>query len=273
MSDSYKVYASKDYVDKKVPDTGGDVNKMLVTDVGGNTVWKDRLLTSERVFSTDYDEVTFTFDKTAEYIVVREYPTVYYNFQKASDYVYAPEGVLAGAFWMSNDLESKQITLSFDTICGGKLYLCGYIMICTEPGEYSFTLNGYENTVVFPAAGTYFARRTNDNAYVCKAHMYPHFDVALLKSKTLYIPSGATLTLAEGATVNDETGTIARTDDVPSIEGLASKDYVDEAVASAFMNIPSGLPDVTTDNNGAFLRVVDGAWAVATIANAEEASF
>lgn len=35
----------------------------------------------------------------------------------------------------------------------------------------------------------------------------------------------------------------------------------------------SGLPAVTTDNNGQFLRVVDGVWAAATVPNAEEASF
>jgi hypothetical protein len=35
----------------------------------------------------------------------------------------------------------------------------------------------------------------------------------------------------------------------------------------------SGLPEVTTDDNGAFLRVVNGVWTAVTVANAEEASF
>lgn len=35
----------------------------------------------------------------------------------------------------------------------------------------------------------------------------------------------------------------------------------------------SCLPEVTTDDNGAFLRVVDGAWAVATIESAEGVGF
>ena len=34
-----------------------------------------------------------------------------------------------------------------------------------------------------------------------------------------------------------------------------------------------GLPTVTTANNGQFLRVVNGAWAAATVPSAEEASF
>lgn len=35
----------------------------------------------------------------------------------------------------------------------------------------------------------------------------------------------------------------------------------------------SSLPDVTTADNGKFLRVVEGQWAAATVPNAEEASF
>ena len=33
------------------------------------------------------------------------------------------------------------------------------------------------------------------------------------------------------------------------------------------------VPEVSTDDNGKFLRVVDGAWAVSSVPNAEEASF
>lgn len=42
------------------------------------------------------------------------------------------------------------------------------------------------------------------------------------------------------------------------------------------IEIPSaaaGLPDVTADSNGAFLRVVNGVWAVANLENAEEVAF
>lgn len=37
--------------------------------------------------------------------------------------------------------------------------------------------------------------------------------------------------------------------------------------------IPNTMPEVTTSDNGKFLRVVDGTWAAATVPNAEEASF
>ena len=38
-------------------------------------------------------------------------------------------------------------------------------------------------------------------------------------------------------------------------------------------NAPSGLPTVTTEDNGKVLRVVDGAWAAVKIANANGGSF
>lgn len=36
---------------------------------------------------------------------------------------------------------------------------------------------------------------------------------------------------------------------------------------------PSSVPDVTTTDNGKFLRVVDGAWSATTVPNAEEVAF
>ena len=38
-------------------------------------------------------------------------------------------------------------------------------------------------------------------------------------------------------------------------------------------SLPEGVPVVTTENNGAFLRVVNGAWAIATVPNAEGVTF
>ena len=49
-----------------------------------------------------------------------------------------------------------------------------------------------------------------------------------------------------------------------------------EDVLAEMPDVPgsgSALPPVTAENNGAFLRVVDGAWAVATIPSAEGVSF
>lgn len=39
------------------------------------------------------------------------------------------------------------------------------------------------------------------------------------------------------------------------------------------INIPSDLPEVTDDNNGAFLQVVNGVWTAVQLSDAEEATF
>ena len=58
---------------------------------------------------------------------------------------------------------------------------------------------------------------------------------------------------------------------------MVSKDYgydMNLVQEGAIESYPlSLLPEVTAENNGSFLRVVDGKWAVASIANAEGASF
>lgn len=38
-------------------------------------------------------------------------------------------------------------------------------------------------------------------------------------------------------------------------------------------NSENGLPEVSTQDNGKFLKVVNGAWAAVSVPNAEEASF
>lgn len=43
--------------------------------------------------------------------------------------------------------------------------------------------------------------------------------------------------------------------------------------STSTFTIDKELPTVTTENNGDFLRVVNGAWVASTVPNAEEASF
>lgn len=49
--------------------------------------------------------------------------------------------------------------------------------------------------------------------------------------------------------------------------------YTENVVKIPAKFLPEMLPAVTTDDNGKFLRVVDGAWAVASIQSAEEVAF
>ena len=79
-------------------------------------------------------------------------------------------------------------------------------------------------------------------------------------------------------------GTLARASDIPTVPtelknpyslnikiGNATTSY--DGSAAKTVEIPKGVPAVTTDDDGKFLRVVNGAWAAVEIANANGGSF
>lgn len=87
-----------------------------------------------------------------------------------------------------------------------------------------------------------------------------------------------------GSAWSVETGTLANSDDIPTIPeylpnpnalnikiGDTTTSY-DGSVAKT-VEIPEGVPSVTTADNGKFLRVANGAWAAVEIANANGVSF
>ena len=80
------------------------------------------------------------------------------------------------------------------------------------------------------------------------------------------------------------TGTLASSDDIPTIPeylpnpnalnitiGSTTTSY--DGSAAKTVEIPEGVPSVTTADNGKFLRVANGAWAAVEIANANGVSF
>lgn len=80
------------------------------------------------------------------------------------------------------------------------------------------------------------------------------------------------------------TGTLASSEDIPTIPeylpnpnalnikiGNTTTSY--DGSAAKTVEIPEGVPSVTTADNGKFLRVANGAWAAVEIANANGVSF
>ena len=89
-----------------------------------------------------------------------------------------------------------------------------------------------------------------------------------------------------GAEINSKLGRIedlaaavsAHEEELKKKVGVTAQTLTEEQKAQARANIGAvagaeALPSVSASNNGQFLRVVNGVWAAATIANAEEATF
>lgn len=88
----------------------------------------------------------------------------------------------------------------------------------------------------------------------------------------------------DGSAWSAETGTLASSEDIPTIPeylpnphplnikiGDTTTSY--DGSAAKTVEIPEGVPSVTTADNGKFLRVVNGKWAAAAIDNANGGSF
>ena len=87
-----------------------------------------------------------------------------------------------------------------------------------------------------------------------------------------------------GSAWSVKTGTLANSDDIPTIpEYLPNPNALNikigdtttsyDGSAAKTVEIPEGVPSVTTADNGKFLRVVNGVWAAAAIHNANGVSF
>lgn len=88
----------------------------------------------------------------------------------------------------------------------------------------------------------------------------------------------------DGSAWSAATGMLASSEDIPTIpEYLPNPNALNikidgtttsyDGSAAKTVEIPEGVPSVTTADNGKFLRVVNGAWAAVEIANANGGSF
>lgn len=106
----------------------------------------------------------------------------------------------------------------------------------------------------------------------------------LLVFAVLTGPKGLMAVNYNGSVWSIITGTLASSDDIPTIPeylpnpnalnikiGNTTTSY--DGSAAKTVEIPEGVPSVTTADNGKFLRVANGAWAAVEIANANGVSF
>lgn len=90
MSDSYKIYASQDYVDSKGLPDGASANQQLVTDREGVVKWDEKPFYQFQ----DVEEITWDGDTTGR----EEVPYGNFKFYKISDTIYPPDGIIGSTF-------------------------------------------------------------------------------------------------------------------------------------------------------------------------------
>lgn len=170
------------------------------------------------------------------------------NYYKVSDYTAAYNDILN---FVSKTATGGSSTYFYN---GTNCCRCGGVIIILEAGECALSRNGYEEPTSFtaPSAGLYFEdKRSMGTTYTNRLIM----TVRELIKNPLITASRDGSKYFSISVGNDGIPTIMDTTDPTNIW------------------TPQTLPTVTADNNGAFLRVVDGAWAATTLPNAEEASF
>lgn len=109
------------------------------------------------------------------------------------------------------------------------------------------------------------------------------FDQVILSFIALSGPEFAIVDY-DGSAWSVNTGMLASSEDIPKIPevlpnpnalnikiGSTTTSY--DGSAAKTVEIPEGVPSVTTADNGKFLRVANGAWAAVEIANANGVSF
>lgn len=106
----------------------------------------------------------------------------------------------------------------------------------------------------------------------------------LLVFAVLTGPKGLMAVNYNGSVWSIITGTLASSEDIPTIpEYLPNPNALNITIgntttsydgsAAKTVEIPEGVPSVTTADNGKFLRVANGAWAAVEIANANGVNF
>ena len=112
---------------------------------------------------------------------------------------------------------------------------------------------------------------------------FKEFDQVILSFIALNGPEFAVVQY-DGSAWSAETGMLASSEDIPTIpEHLPNPNALNikigntmtsyDGSAAKTVEIPEGVPSVTTADNGKFLRVANGAWAAVEIANANGVSF
>lgn len=107
MSDSYKIYASKDYVDSKGLPDGASANQQLVTDREGVVKWEEKPFYKFQ----DVDGITWDGDTAGREKVPLSDTD---SFYKISDTIYPPDSIIGSTFTIMRNGVPEDIVITDD---------------------------------------------------------------------------------------------------------------------------------------------------------------
>lgn len=154
MSDSYKIYASQDYVDSKGLPDGASANQQLVTDKDGVVKWE------EKPFYTfqDTEVITWDGDTTGrEEVPFDDTKKIYH----VSNTIYPPDGIIGSTFTIMRNGVPEDIVITDEMFRDLSMNL---------PGAWQVAYDGAFAVVCAPSgssgfpAGLYFLK--TDSYYV-----------------------------------------------------------------------------------------------------------
>lgn len=276
MSESYKIYASKDYVDSKLPSTD-KVHQQLVTDGNENIVWEDKLAYYIRKAPENptpiYGPVEYNDEFTGEKGSL--YASNYVGVELVTvinDEIIVP---LTYSFTESNEGAVKYYYFSNEYIKITEMRAnstSGYRWIGAVNYTKPFTCAIYRAYDILPEVKTIddifipdtIARKNEVNAAVA--------NLVNSAPETLDTLGELATALQENNEVIDALNSaIGNKVDKIDGKGLSTNDFTNEEKNK--LATINEVPACTTNDNDKFLRVVNGVATWTAVSNAEEVSF
>lgn len=232
MSESYKIYASRDYVDERALPGGATGYQQLVTDGEGNKVWADRLA---------WKEGTIVLSKIS--VVGEEDPTGLYQHMFGDEpYILeAEKQYMVNYNGVTYSVTAKNDTYGYpygESILLGNHYLLGMlggneeIPNTREPFLLMYAKDAPNQYGFYVCQGIFADEQIEISVEEVNIHTIP----------AEYI-TGAPITESDNGkmlgVVDGAVGLV--TLDIPSTEGLASETYVAEQIAGLVNSAPETL--------------------------------
>ena len=175
MSDSYKIYASKDYVDNKGLPDGASANQQLVTDSEGVVKWEEKPFYQFQ----DFDGIKWDGDTTGREEITQGGTASYY---KISDTIYPPDGIIGSTFTIMRNGAPEVIVITDEMFDGPS---------SNHPGAWFVIYDGAPVLTSHPAMGSV---GISGGLYYLKTDTFYVSSLSLIKSTLkeidpIYLPA------------------------------------------------------------------------------------